>query len=671
MERAALDQHGRDCAAALVQVRFDGDAARVGVRVGLEGQRRIGGQQDGLEQLADALTLLGGDVHEHDVAAVLFRDQAVLGELGADLLRVRRVLIDLVDRDDDRNAGGLRVVDGLNRLGHDAVIGCDHEDRDVGDLGTTGTHGCEGLVTGGVDEGDRAGGAVLSLDRDLVGTDVLGDAAVLGVDDVGVTDRVEQLGLTVVDVAHDGDDRRAGHHVLGVVKLFGLKVDVEGLEQLAVLVLRGDDLDVVAELRAQGLEGVLVEGLRGGRHLAQGEEDRHECCGIDVDLLGKVSKGCALADADLRAVTARDRHAADDGRVLLLVLLTLRALRLASALRAAASATECARRGAATAAATAAGTAEAAAVVLGTAGACTCATGTCAAATASTAAGALAAAVTGGSVSCEVRLAGHHARVRTVAAGARSAGTGTAVTGGTLTRGAGTRATVAGAARARGAGTRAAGAAGAGHALRGGVGVVARARATGARATGASRARGVSATRRGLGGAALRALAGGGLGGGVGLLRARLGGTRLGRSSLGRSGLGGSLGRGSLRLGGGGLLRGGLGRAGLGGLGGRLGVRLLGLGGRRELLAHLPHDGRFERGRRRLDEFTCFLQVTHQFFAGDSELFGELVDTQLCHISPFRKRLRSGDALLILLAAHRWVLIGCPSASNPLPFSRR
>ena len=563
------------------------------------------------------------------------------------------------------------MVDSLNRLGHDAVIGSDHEDRNVGDLSATCTHGREGLVTGGIDEGDRADGAVLSLDRDLVGADVLGDAAVLGVDDVSVTDRVEQLGLTVVDVPHDGDDRRTGHHVLSVVEFFGLEVDVEGLEQLAVLVLGGDDLDVIAELRAQGLEGVLVEGLRGGRHLAQGEEDRHECCGIDINLLGEVSKGCALADADLRAVAARDRHAADDRRVLLLILLTLRALRLASALRAAASATECARRGAATAAATAAGTAEAAAVVLGgaAAGTCTCSAGTGAAATASTAAGALTAAVTGGSITCEVRLAGHHARVRTVTAGARGAGTRTTVAGGTLTRGTGARTTVAGSARARGAGTRAAGAAGARHALRGGVGVIARARATGARAAGASRARGVSATRRGLGGAAFRALAGGGLGGGVGLLRTRLGRAGFGRVTLGGRGLGGSIG--SLRLGGGRLLRSGLGRAGLGGLGDGLCVRLLGLGGRRELLAHLPHDGRFERGRRRLDEFTCFLQVTHQFFAGDSELFGELVDTQLCHISPFRKRLRSGDALLILLAAHRWVLIGCPSASNPLPFSRR
>ena len=568
------------------------------------------------------------------------------------------------------------MVDGLNRLGHHTVIGRDHEDRDIGDLRATGTHSREGFVTGGIDKGDRAGGAVLSLDGDLVGADVLGDATVFGVDDVRVADRVEQLGLTVVDVTHDGNDRRTGLHILGVVELFGLEVDVEGLEQLTVLVLGGDDLDVVAELRAQRLEGVLVEGLRGGRHLAQGEEDRHKRCGIDVNLLGEVSKGCALTDADLRAVTARDRDTADDGCVLLLVLLALRALRLTSALRAATSAAECARRRAATTAATAAGTAEAAAVVLRTAGACTCATGTAIAATAATAAtAALSTTVTGSSITSEVRLAGHHARVRAVTTGARSAGTGTAVTGGTRTRSAGTRATVARGSRTRPTGARTTGATRTGHALGGGVRVVARARATGARATGTSRTRGIVTTRRGLGSVSVRRLAARGLGGPFGLLAARLGSTLGGRSGLRRARLGdASLGCGSLgcRVGGGSsLLRSGLGRAGLGGLGGGLCIRLLGLGGRRELLAHLPHDGRFERGRGRLDEFTCFLQVTHQFFAGDSELFGELVDTQLCHISPFRKRLRSGDALLILLAAHRWVLIGCPSASNPLPFSRR
>ena len=550
-------------------------------------------------------------------------------------------------------------------------------------------------MTGCVDEGDGSAGAVLGRDLDLVGADVLGDATVLGVDDVRVTDGVEQLRLTVVDVTHDGDDRGSGHHILGVVELFGLEVDIEGFEQLAVLVLGGHDLDVVAEFGAQGLEGVLVEGLRGSRHLAQGEENGHQRCGIDVDLLGEVSQRCALADADLRAVAARDRDAADDGRVLLLVFLTLRALGLASALRAAAAATECARRGAASAAATAART-EAAAVILSCSCACTSAsTGTCAAATATAAAAtaALGSVVTGSGVAREVRLAGHHARVGAVAAGAGCTGARTCATGTTGARCAGARA--AGATRTGRSGARAAGAARTGHALGGGVGVVARARAAGTRRAGTGRAGGVAATRRGLGGGAFRGLATAGLGrcAFCGLLATRLGrGLALTRGGLGRAGLGGcglggcGLGGRSLRggrlggggrgllsrcLGGSGLLRGGLGRAGLRRLGGGLGVRLFGLECRRELLAHLPHDGRLERGRGRLDEFTCFLQVTHQFFAGDSELFGELVDTQLCHISPFRKRLRCGDALLILLAAHRWVLIGCPSASNPLPLSRR
>ncbi len=37
--------------------------------------------------------------------------------------------------------------------------------------------------------------------------------------------------------------------------------------------------------------------------------------------------------------------------------------------------------------------------------------------------------------------------------------------------------------------------------------------------------------------------------------------------------------------------------------------------------------------------------------------------------SPVRVHPRRGDGQLDLLAAHRWVLIGCPSASNPLSLS--
>ena len=96
-----------------------------------------------------------------------------------------------------------------------------------------------------------------------------------------VADRVEQLGLTVVDVTHDGDDRRT--RLQGVLVLavdLGVEVDVEGLEQLAVLVLGGDDLDVVAELGAEQLEGVLVERLGGRGHLAEVEQHRTSDAGL-------------------------------------------------------------------------------------------------------------------------------------------------------------------------------------------------------------------------------------------------------------------------------------------------------------------------------------------------------------------------------------------------------
>ena len=185
---------------------------------------------------------LGGDVDEHRLAAVLLGHQVVLGELLADLGRVGALDVDLVDRDDDRHVGRLGVVERLDGLRHDAVVGRDHEDRDVGDLGTTGTHGGERLVTRGVDEGDRTVDALV-LVVDLVGTDVLGDATGLAADDVLVADGVEQSRLAVVDVTHDGDDRRTGLEVLVVLALdAGLEVDVEGVEELLLLLLGRDDL---------------------------------------------------------------------------------------------------------------------------------------------------------------------------------------------------------------------------------------------------------------------------------------------------------------------------------------------------------------------------------------------------------------------------------------------
>ena len=187
------------------------------------------------------------------------------------------------------------MVQCLNGLRHNAVICCDHEDCHVGDLRTTGTHSGERLVTGGIDEGNRA---VFTFDGgvDLVCTDVLGNAAGLTLNDIGVTDSVQQAGFTVVNVTHDGNDRGTSlQNILALSFCFGFKVDVEGLEQLTLLILRGNDLNRVAQFGTQQLEGLLIQGLSLGSHLTQVEENRNQRCRVCANLLSEVHDGRAAA----------------------------------------------------------------------------------------------------------------------------------------------------------------------------------------------------------------------------------------------------------------------------------------------------------------------------------------------------------------------------------------
>src|SRR4051812_6918470 len=175
-QRAALDEDGGHGTPALVQLALDDDALGVLLGVGPQVQGGVGGEQDRREQVLETLAGGRGDVDEHRLAAVLLGHQAVLGELLADLGGGGPLLFDLVDRDHDRHLGGLGVVERPDRLRHDAVVGRDDQDDDVGDLRASGTHRGERLVTRGVDEGDRPLLA-LQLGDDLVGADVLGDAA--------------------------------------------------------------------------------------------------------------------------------------------------------------------------------------------------------------------------------------------------------------------------------------------------------------------------------------------------------------------------------------------------------------------------------------------------------------------------------------------------------------
>ena len=79
-------------------------------------------------------------VHEHRVAAPVFGLESELDELATNALGVGARLVDLVHRDDDRNLRRLRVGDGLLRLRHDAVVGRDDEDDEVGDARAARAH---------------------------------------------------------------------------------------------------------------------------------------------------------------------------------------------------------------------------------------------------------------------------------------------------------------------------------------------------------------------------------------------------------------------------------------------------------------------------------------------------------------------------------------------------
>ena len=263
---SVLHEDGSHVAAALVERRLDHGTRGLAVGVGLQVEH-LGLEQHLLQQLVEVQTLLGRNVLALVFAAPLLHEVVHLGQLLLDMLGVGAGLVDLVDGEYHRDAGRLGVVDRLGGLGHHAVVGRHDDDGDVGDLGAAGAHGGEGLVARRVEEGD-----LLSVELHAVGTDVLRDTAGLALDDVGLADVVQQRGLTVVDVAHDRDDRGARYELILVVLLL---VD-------RLLNLHRDEFDLEAELLGHDHERLGVESLVDRYHQTQVHAGRDDLRDRDV-----------------------------------------------------------------------------------------------------------------------------------------------------------------------------------------------------------------------------------------------------------------------------------------------------------------------------------------------------------------------------------------------------
>ena len=311
LERAFLHENGCDRTTTDVEVRLEHNALGSGIGVSTK-LFDLGDQQDLIEQVIDTNVLQCRDLLGDDVATEGLCNQVMLGELCEHPCWVRIFTVDLVDRNDDRHFSGLGVTQRFNRLWHYAVVGRYHQDDNVGRVRATRAHCGEGLVTRGIDKGK----GVILADR-LIRTDVLGDAAGLAVNDVGVADLVEQLGLTVIDVAHDGDNRWTQWQIASRSRFFGdLFFDAEHLAELFfVLLARIDELDLRAEILSELGDQVIGERLRRRNHLALLHHELHDVGDRTVEFRSEVERRDRTFDNDLtlryrgvlRAV-ARDVH---------------------------------------------------------------------------------------------------------------------------------------------------------------------------------------------------------------------------------------------------------------------------------------------------------------------------------------------------------------------------
>ena len=236
--------------------------------------------------------LLCRDGHHDGISAVLLGDEPVLHQLLLDALGICPGLIDLVDGDDDRHIRRLRVVDCLDRLRHHAVIRRDHEDRNVRDLRTARTHCCKRLMSRRIEEDN-----LLPLTDDLIGTNVLRDAARLMCADRGIADGVEQRRLAVIDVTHDRNDGRTLLQRLRIVHDLGDQRRIDIRRQFL-----GGDTELPCHKRCRIEVNLLIDA----RH------DAHEHELFDDVRCGVAHLGCEILDGNrlrqLDVLRPRDLH---------------------------------------------------------------------------------------------------------------------------------------------------------------------------------------------------------------------------------------------------------------------------------------------------------------------------------------------------------------------------
>ena len=279
-ERTVLNEDGCNRSAAAVELRLNNDTLCTTVGICLE-LLNIGYEQYALQEIVNTLSCQSRYGNADGISAPLLGNKTVLCQLLLDLIGISGGLIHLIDSNNNVDLRCFCVVDRLNGLGHNAVVCCYDKDCDIGCHCTACTHCGKRCVTGGIEEGD-----VTASRLHTVSTDVLGNTACLACGDVGVTDSIENRGLTVVNVTHNTNNGGA---------LLELLVGVNCV--IKQTLLNADNYlggSFNAELICYECGSIKVDDLVDGCHHAHEHQlfNNLACCYVEL--------GCELTDYDLR-----------------------------------------------------------------------------------------------------------------------------------------------------------------------------------------------------------------------------------------------------------------------------------------------------------------------------------------------------------------------------------
>ena len=147
---------------------------------------------------------MGRHRHKNRASAPILWDQLILCQLLLHAFNICAWLINLVDGYNDLYLCRLGMADGLYGLRHHAIVCSHHKNGDICGVRPAHTHCCKRFMPWRIKEGD-----LLSIAFYHVSADMLGDAACLLVNHMGIADGIQQGSLPVVYMAHYTDNRRA------------------------------------------------------------------------------------------------------------------------------------------------------------------------------------------------------------------------------------------------------------------------------------------------------------------------------------------------------------------------------------------------------------------------------------------------------------------------------